>query len=558
MQINFKFQPKIEDLMLDKIANLLEKSLETLNIEPVTAIRVERTKRIDHGHFATNLALTLTKKLRNSPIKIAEQIVSAIPDNKELIEKIEIKKPGFINFFLTKESLQNTISEVLIEKDNFGHSDLGTGKKIQVEFVSANPTGPLTVGHGRQAVLGDCIARILEWNGYDVDREYYYNDAGRQMRILGLSTYHRYKQLLGHDEPMPEDYYQGKYIQDIAQTIVDNHGDKYLTDPDNEIFKKSAEKAVFNDIESTLKHLDIHFDQFYNEQTLYDDGKIDDVLKELNKKDATYQKEGAIWFKGTEYGAETDRVLWKSVANEATYRLPDIAYHGTKFQRGYDKIIDVFGADHHATYPDVLAGLKALSYNTDKIKVVLHQFVTLTRGGEKVKMSTRKANFVTLDELVDTVGKDVVRYFFIMRNANSHLDFDLELAETEGDENPVFYLQYATARISSIFRKAEKRGVPINDSPDLTLLTADEELNLAYTLAEIKEVVQLCATSLEPQQITNYLQKLATAFHKFYSECKVISDNRELTTARLSLAKATRIVMANGLKIIGVNAPERM
>jgi len=429
---------------------------------------------------------------------------------------------------------------------------------VQVEFVSANPTGPLTVGHGRQAVLGDCIARILEWNGYDVEREYYYNDAGRQMRILGLSTYHRYKQILGSDEPMPEDYYQGEYIREIAQKIVDEQGDKYLQDPENEIFKNSAEKAVFADIEATLKTLDINFDQYYNERTLYEDGKIDDVLAKLEELGATYKKDGAIWFKGTDYGVENDRVLWKSVVDEATYRLPDIAYHRTKYDRNYDKIIDVFGADHHATYPDVLAGLTALGYDTDRIRVVIHQFVTLTRGGEKVKMSTRKANFVTLDELTEVVGKDVVRYFFIMRNANSHLDFDLELAETEGDENPVFYLQYATARISSIFRKAQKMDIDMDATCDLSLLNKEEELNLMYILAEFREVVEACDQSLEPQQICNYLQKLATSFHKFYSECKVISEDEKLTLARLTLAKATRIVMVNGLNIIGVSAPEKM
>ncbi|MFP4546621.1 MAG: arginine--tRNA ligase [Fidelibacterota bacterium] len=543
--------------MLNKITELLQQALNSMEIEHDN-IHVERTKRVDHGHFATNLALTLTKKLRNNPMKIAEQVVEAIPAENEFIRKIEIKKPGFINFFLSDKALQAVINEVLKDPDNFGKSELGKGKKVQVEFVSANPTGPLTVGHGRQAVLGDCIARILEWNGYGVDREYYYNDAGRQMRILGLSTYHRYKQILGSDEPMPEDYYQGEYIREIAQTIADKHGDKFFNDPGNDIFKESAEQAVFDDIESTLKTLEIHFDKYYNERTLYDEGKIDQILAELKEIGATYEKDGAIWFKGTDYGVQNDRVLWKSVVDEATYRLPDIAYHRTKYERGYDQIIDVFGADHHATYPDVLAGLKALKYDVDRIKVVIHQFVTLTRGGEKVKMSTRKANFVTLDELIETVGKDVVRYFFIMRNANSHLDFDLELAETEGDENPVFYLQYVTARISSIFRKADKLKINYSDNCDRSLLSTKEELNLMYVLSEFNDVVRGCEQSLEPQQISNYLQKLASAFHKFYSECQVVSKDMELTNARLALAKATRIVMVNGLKIIGVTAPERM
>ncbi len=544
--------------MINQVIDLLEQALKSLNVVLEKEIHVERTKRVDHGHFATNLALTLTKQLRNSPMKIAEQIVNAIPSDNKFIKKVEIKNPGFINFFLSDETLQNIIGEVITNPENFGKSNIGNEKKVQVEFVSANPTGPLTVGHGRQAVLGDCIARILEWNGYNVDREYYYNDAGRQMRILGLSTFHRYKQILGSDEPMSEEYYQGEYIRDIAQKIVDEHGNKFLNDSENEIFKNSAEKAVFNDIESTLKNLGINFDRYYNERTLYEDGKIEEVLSDFEKIGATYKKDGAIWFKGTEYGVENDRVLWKSVANEATYRLPDIAYHRTKFARNYDKIIDVFGADHHGTYPDVLAGLQALEYDTNKIQTILHQFVTLTRGGEKVKMSTRKANFVTLDELSDIVGKDVVRYFFIMRNANSHLDFDLELAETEGDENPVFYLQYATARIASIFRKAQKMEIEHSNNSNFSLLKMNEELNLMYILAEFKEVVESCEQTLEPQQICNYLQKLAAGFHKFYSQCKVVSDDIELTQARLTLAKATRIVMVNGLKIIGISAPEKM
>ena len=544
--------------MINQVIDLLEQALKSLNVVLEKEIHVERTKRIDHGHFATNLALTLTKQLRNSPMKIAEQIVNAIPSDNKFIKKVEIKNPGFINFFLSDETLQNIIGEVITNPENFGKSNIGNEKKVQVEFVSANPTGPLTVGHGRQAVLGDCIARILEWNGYNVDREYYYNDAGRQMRILGLSTFHRYKQILGSDEPMSEEYYQGEYIRDIAQKIVDEHGNKFLNDSENEIFKNSAEKAVFNDIESTLKNLGINFDRYYNERTLYEDGKIEEVLSDFEKIGATYKKDGAIWFKGTEYGVENDRVLWKSVANEATYRLPDIAYHRTKFARNYDKIIDVFGADHHGTYPDVLAGLQALEYDTNKIQTILHQFVTLTRGGEKVKMSTRKANFVTLDELSDIVGKDVVRYFFIMRNANSHLDFDLELAETEGDENPVFYLQYATARIASIFRKAQKMEIEHSNNSNFSLLKMNEELNLMYILAEFKELVEYCEQTLEPQQICNYLQKLAAGFHKFYSQCKVVSDDIELTQARLTLAKATRIVMVNGLKIIGISAPEKM
>ncbi len=542
--------------MISNIRDILENALASLDIKYDNQIHVERTKRVEFGHFSTNLPLVLTKLLRQPPLKIAEKLSEKIklPDS---IDKIEIKPPGFINFFLSPATLQNFIPEILERNEKYGSSDFGKKQQVLVEFVSANPTGPLTVGHGRQAVLGDTIARILEWNGYKVEREYYYNDAGRQMRILGESTFVRYRQLLGFDDELGEEHYQGEYIKDIASELVEKYGNKFQDDCDNEIFKNSAEAAVFKDIKATLKKLAIHFDCFYNEKSLYDSGKIESVLKDLKEKNATYEKDGAIWFKGSEFGANSDRVLWKSVADEATYRLPDIAYHITKYMRKYDLIIDVFGADHHGTYPDVIAGLKALGYDIEKIKVVIHQFVTLTQGGQKIKMSTRKATYVTLDELTNEIGKDVVRYFFIMRGANSHLNFDLELAKAEGDENPVFYLQYAHARICSILRKAENRNIE-PDSQNLSLLTEPESLNLLNILSEFGEICQLAANSLEPQQIITYLQKMATAFHKLYTEHIVISEDIEITKARLQLIKATKIVLFNGLKLIGISAPERM
>lgn len=546
---------QIEKLLLES----LEKSGLDQKVDNITdLIKIERPNESSHGHFSTNLAMQLPRYLKEPPHKIANKIVENIPEKPGKIEKIEIKGPGFINFFLTDKALQSIIKEIKARQNDYGRNDEGRNKETIVEFVSANPTGPLTVGHGRQAVLGDCIARILEWNGYDVHREYYYNDAGRQMRILGYSTYIRYRQLLGFDEEIPEDYYQGEYIQKVAQKIVDEFGDKYKNDKESPIFREYAEKAVFEDINNTLKTLDIKFDQYFNEKTLYENGKIDEVLEQFEKIGASYEKDGAIWFKGSEYGVEDDRVLWKSVADEATYRLPDMAYHQTKFERGFDRIVDIFGADHHATYPDVLAGLRALGLDTEKVEVIIHQFVTLMRGDQKVKMSTRKANYVTLDELIEEVGKDVVRYFFIMRKAQSQLNFDLDLAKKEGEENPVFYLQYAHARICSILRKARGRGVEVEQDGNLELLSEPETLDLLYVLEEFKEVVKLCGESLEPQHITRYLEKLAAAFHKFYTECRVLSDDEELTIARLEIVKAVKSVMANGLSIIGIGAPERM
>lgn len=544
--------------MTDKIEHLIQYALKVLLIEPEVPISIERSRRPDHGHFTSNIAMLLAKPLRRAPMTIAEEIVKNMGKIPESIEKIEIKNPGFINFFIAPKIYQTVVSDVLIKQQDFGRSELGKGAKALVEFVSANPTGPLTVGHGRQAVLGDSVARILEWNGYQVDREYYYNDAGRQMRILGQSAYIRYRQLLGYDDQLTDEHYQGEYIIDIARSIQEKYGDRFNNQPDHEIFRNTAEEAVFADIRNTLEVLGIVFNSFYNEQSLYDDGLIDDVLKRFKAYGATYEKDGAIWFRAGDFGAADDRVLWKSVVDEATYRLPDIAYHETKIKRGYDLIVDIFGADHHATYPDVIAGLKALGYNTDSIRVLIHQFVTLTRSGEKVKMSTRKANYVTLSELIDEVGKDVVRYFFIMRGMKSHLNFDLALAKTEGDENPVFYLQYAHARICSILRNAEVKGFKNDSRGDLNLLREEETLALLGILGEFEEICILCGKTMEPQTLTTYLQKLAATFHKFYTVHRVITKDKELSRARLDLVRAVKIVMSNGLSLLGINAPERM
>ena len=544
--------------MIEKIRQLLIATARKAQIELPPEIVIERSRRPEHGHFSTNLPLALARVLKKSPMLIGEELRTQLLPLPDWLAQAEVKAPGFLNFFLTAEALQTVVVAIREKGKDYGRSVAGKGKKAQVEFVSANPTGPLTVGHGRQAVLGDSVARILEWNGYQVDREYYYNDAGRQMRILGHSAYLRYRQLLGHADELPEDHYQGEYIREIAQGLVERYGDRYLDDPENDIFKGAAEEAVFADIRATLEDLDILFDRFYNEKSLYESGLIEDVLQRLQQKGASYEKDGAIWFRAGDYGAEEDRVLWKSVVDEATYRLPDIAYHETKLKRGYDMVVDIFGADHHATYPDVLAGLRALGYATDPIRVLIHQFVTLTKGGEKVKMSTRKANYVTLRELTEEVGKDVVRYFFIMRGAKSHLNFDLQLAKTEGEENPVFYLQYAHARIASILRNARHRKIDLEEKPDLSLLKEAETLALLEILSEFPELIALCANTLEPHHITVYLHKLATAFHKFYTFQRVIGDDEPLTVARLALVQAVKQVLANGLSVIGVSAPERM
>jgi len=509
-----------------------------------------------HGDYSTNVAMLLTKVLKKNPRDIANEIISNLEYDKSVIEKIEIAGPGFINFYFTKKYVTNVIKDIIEKSENYGRSNKYNGKIAQVEFVSANPTGPLTVGHGRNAVTGDTIANLLEWIGYKVEREYYFNNAGRQMRILGDSVRLRYLELLGHNIEFPEEYYQGDYIKDIAKKLYDEYGDKLINENPEGIFKQRAEKEIFDDINKTLSRLNIHFDNYYNENSLYEEGRIEKLLKLFEEKKLSYKKDDAVWLKLSELGNEKDKVIVKSTG-EPTYRLPDIAYHITKFERGYDLIVDLFGSDHNATYPDVLAGLKALGYDINKVKVLIHQFVTIIQNGEVVKMSTRKANYVTLDELIDEVGSDVVRYFFNMRSISSHLNFDIGLAKKQSDENPVFYLQYAHARISSILRMTKDENLNLS-LENLELLTQDEEQNLLKKLFEFPDEVLLSAENFEPHRICVYLEELAALFHKFYTECRIIGSPKELAEARIALIIAVQTVLRNGLKILGVSAPEKM
>lgn len=509
-----------------------------------------------HGDYSINTAMLLTKILKKNPRIIAREIIDNLDYDESVIEKTEIAGPGFINFFFSNSFTAEIIKPVLDEKEEFGRSKKYSGKTAIVEFVSANPTGPLTIGHGRNAIVGDTVSNLLEWIGYKVDREYYFNNAGRQMRVLGDSVKQRYLQLLGLTIDFPQDYYQGEYIVEIAKKLKDLHGDSLKDEDPEGIFKETAEKDIFADIEKTLKRLQIEMKNFYNEDNLYKNGNIDNVLKEFKDKGVSYEQDGAVWLKLTELGNETDKVIVKSTG-EPTYRLPDIAYHATKFERGYDLIVDLFGSDHNATYPDVLAGVKFLGYDVDKVKVIIHQFVTITNQGKAVKMSTRRANFVTIDELIDEVGPDVVRYFFIMRSVTSHLNFDIALAMKQSDENPVFYLQYAHARICSILRMTEKEGLKVS-TENLDLLKTPAEQNLLKKLHQFKDELEYCAENLEPHRVTNYLEELAASFHKFYTDCRIIGSDKKLAEARIALAEAARIIIKNGLTVIGVNAPESM
>lgn len=541
------------------IYDLLQKALSGLEISELPEIQLESPKVAEHGDVSTNIAMLLAKPLRQNPRAIAQQLLDAMPLDPQVLEAIEIAGPGFINFRFAKEYVYQQLRAIIEEGSDFGKTTSRKGQRVQIEFVSANPTGPLTVGHGRNAVLGDTIARLLEWTGASVDREYYFNDAGRQMRVLGQSVQARYQQLLGQSIELPEGGYEGAYIIDIAQGIVDQYG-KEWEEKDWEAFKKVAQKAIFTDISHTLERMNIHMDSFFNEFDLYENGDIEKVLAALKEKGLVYEADGATWFKTTEFGKEKDTVLVKSTG-EPTYRLPDIAYHANKLDRGYDECVDVFGADHIATYPDVLSALQALGYDEQRIRVIVYQFVTLVKDGQPFKMSTRKANFVTLDELMDEVGSDVTRFFFLMRSPNTHLEFDIGQAKEAGEKNPVFYLQYAHARIHSILRKAaEEYGIP-PESPTLEQLKPlvhSSELTLMKTLFKLPKAIAGAADANEPHRLINYLNDVATDFTSFYHDCRIMGVEQECAQARVLLARQTARVLSNGLGILGIHAPEQM
>ena len=532
-------------------------ALRALSFVDVAEPSLEKPRAAAHGDLTTNIAMVVARTANVPPRKIAQQIIEHLNLDPAMIQKVEIAGPGFINFYFCDLYIKKRLRDIVEGGSNFGRTNIGKGLKTQVEFVSANPTGPLTVGHGRGAVCGDTIARLLEWTGYDVTREYYFNNAGRQMRVLGDSVRLRYLDILGDKITFPEDYYQGEYIRDIALHLREKYGDKLKSEPAEGIFKQTAEKEIFDDIRKSLKRLGVHHDVFFNENSLYETGQVKEVIRLLREKDLAYDHEGAVWFRATAFKGEKDKVIVKKTG-EPTYRLPDIAYHRDKIQRGFQLIIDVLGADHVATYPDVLAGVKALGYDDSVVKVLIHQFVTIMQGGEVVKMSTRKANFITLDELMDEVGPDVVRYFFLMRGMGSHLNFDLSLAKAQSEENPVYYLQYAHARIAGIIRHAESQGVDLTKTYDPLVLKAPEELSLIKILTEFPDIVESCAATYEPHRMAEFLHDVAGSFHRFYHEHRVVTEDTELSNARIALCRATKIVLANGCSILGISAPERM
>lgn len=542
----------LQDIITDALLQM------GLTNDQIPSIKIETPRDASHGDAATNIAMLLAKVLRNNPRKIAENLVQKLTFDPSRVSGAEIAGPGFINFHFADDYLYNQLKAILESAETYGRSNDNQDIRALVEFVSANPTGPLTVGHGRNAVLGDTVARLLEWTGADVQREYYFNNAGRQMRMLGLSVQARYRELLGQEANFPEGGYEGEYIRDIAASLVEEKGESLLGEKEETLFKEKAESAIFEDIRKTLERMHIRMDSFFNEHTLYESGAIEQTIEAIRKKSLAYDKDGAVWFKTTEFGKDQDTVLVKSTG-EPTYRLPDIAYHANKLDRGYNLCLDVFGADHIDTYPDVMNGIEVLGYDQSKVDVLVYQFVTLVKNGKPFKMSTRKANFVTLDELMDEVGEDVTRFFFLMRSPNTHLEFDIDQAKEAGEKNPVFYLQYAHARIQSILRKVEEMNAK-NELPeaDLSLLTHETEITLIKKLLAFTGIIQTAAANREPHKLITYLNELASDFTSFYHDCRIIGEPEGLMNARSELAKATAQVLSNGLQVLGITAPDRM
>ena len=565
---------------------------------PDFVIEVPRQK--EHGDFSCNAAMLLAKRLGRNPREIAADLKSRLGDMGGLAAEIEIAGPGFLNIKLEDSGWQDLLHEMIAAGADYGRSNAPVGvpasvqgddtttakPKVQVEFVSANPTGPLSTGHGRQGILGDCIARLLDATGWDVTREYYFNDGGRQMRVLGESVKARYLEGLGLASPpppealadpekkwgdevdglpvaFPRDGYQGDYITEIADDLRAKEGDALVDEPGEGRFRDEAQRVIFEDITRTLARIGIEFDVYFNERSLYDEGKLEETLADLREAGLIFDADGAVWFKATDRGLDRDRVVIKS-SGEPTYLMPDIAYHREKFRRGFDLVIDVQGADHIEQFPFVREATAVLGVDPERVELVLHQFVTITSGGERVKQSTRKATFVTIDELVDDVGVDVFRFFMIERKPDGHLDFDLDLAKDKNwRKNPAYYVQYAHARTYGIERKAASAGLAMPEARafDASRLVLDEEIELVKKLASFPEVVARAAQGREPHHVAYYLREVAGLWNPYLQDGtrhRVISDDASLTAARLGLALAVRNVLASGLGLLGISAPETM
>ncbi|WP_394191786.1 arginine--tRNA ligase [Paenisporosarcina quisquiliarum] len=528
--------------------------------ESVPAIHLETPRDKTNGDYATNIAMQLTKIAKMPPRAIAEAILENLDTTNTPIEKIEIAGPGFMNISLRKDYLADVIKAVIEQGANYGRSQAGANEKIQVEFVSANPTGDLHLGHARGASVGDSLCNVLDFAGYQVSREYYINDAGNQINNLALSLEVRYNEALGKDMEMPEDGYRGQDIIDIANALVAEHGDALLAKSEKDRFdflRAHGLKIELAKLQQDLADFRVNFDSWYSETSLYDGGKIEVALHKLKANGHVFDEEGATWFRSTTFGDDKDRVLIKNDGS-FTYLTPDIAYHEDKISRGYDQLINIWGADHHGYIPRMKAAIQALGYDRDTLEVMIIQMVQLYKDGEKMKMSKRTGKAVTMRELVEEVGLDAVRYFFAMRSGDSHMDFDLDLAVSQSNENPVYYAQYAHARISSILRQAEEQGFTAS-TENLNLLQAEKEIDVLKKVGDFPQVVADAAKNRSPHRVANYIQEVAATFHSFYNAEKVLDpSNEDMTRARIALITAVRTTIANALRLIGVSAPEKM
>ncbi len=528
--------------------------------EQIPDVILEIPKEKSHGDYSTNMAMQLARVAKKAPRVIAEELIASFDSSKASIEKIEIAGPGFINFYMNNAYLTDLIPAVLGAGDQYGETTVGNNQKIQVEFVSANPTGDLHLGHARGAAVGDSLCNILDKAGYDVSREYYINDAGNQINNLALSVEARYFQALGLDKEMPADGYHGEDIIGIGKKLADEHGDKYVNADEKErfdFFREYGLKYEMAKLKQDLEDFRVPFDVWYSETSLYHNGKIDTALQALKDNGHIYEEEGATWFRSTTFGDDKDRVLIKNDGSY-TYLTPDIAYHKDKLERGFEKLINIWGADHHGYIPRMKAAIQALGYDRDALEVEIIQLVHLYKNGEKMKMSKRTGKAVTMRDLVEEVGLDATRYFFAMRSADTHLDFDLDLAVSQSNENPVYYAQYAHARISSILRQGEEQGMSA-EAADYSLISAEKEIDVLKKIGEFPQAVGEAAQKRMPHRITNYIYELASSFHSFYNAEKVLdAENPERTKARLALIKAVQTTLKNSLKLIGVSAPEKM
>ena len=546
------------DLVSNKIVTIIKSALKNVyNLENIDSlVMVEIPKLKDHGDFSSNIALRLAKVLKNSPINIANSLKSEL-ENNDFIEKVEVVVPGFLNFFVKKDSLSEIINKIIDQGNDYGRNNFGKNEKVMVEYVSANPTGDLHLGHARGAAYGDSLTRVLKFSGYDCLREYYVNDAGNQIEVLGESLYQRYLEALGYDFDLEKIGYQGKDVKNIATKIAKDIKEKYVHDDSEDrklYFKKVGRELELSKIKKDLDLYRVSFDHYQSELDLYKDGKVKNTLEALKNSGFTYDLDGALWLRTTDFGDDKDRVLIKSDGSY-TYLLPDIAYHKDKFDRGYDHLINLFGADHHGYIIRLKAGLKILGYNSDNLDIQIVQMVRLMENGIELKMSKRTGNAITIRELCEDVGVDVARYFFISKPIVSHLDFDLDLARKHSSENPVYYIQYAYARCASILRRVKE----VKKLETYSLLTNDKEVSILKELASFEQILVDICKYKEVNILCNYAYRLASLFHSYYNECKVIDEtNSELTTERLALVKAIKITLENALNLLGIEVKEDM